>query len=679
MATKQLNRVIDTLRKAALPQEGTGLRDGQLLESYIHSREEAAFAALVHRHGPMVWGVCRRVLDNHQDAEDAFQATFLVLVRKAATVTPKESVANWLYGVAHQTAIKARATTARRRGREKQVTAMPEPALEQQQLWNDMHALLDQELSCLPDKYRAVIVLCDLQGKTRGEAARQLKVPEGTVASRLATARTKLAKRLARHGLPVSGAALAAALAQNVALESLPLSVASNTIKAASLFAAGPAAATGILSVQAVALAEGVLKAMLLTKLKFMATVLLVASVLGAGVVAHTQQLQADKPSDRIVKQESKPAGQPAKKRPFTIDKINPKMLRQLGKRFDVAVVGRTDGHVSGTDLYFYDSAIETAAVHAGVVNKGEKAIITVTVVKCPKSGIGSTQHGVKSLPWDGARPDDTALLLQRRPNKIADKAPVEKPVANNLEQPEPVKEKEEAKELPTHVSGIAKAVDAQTNTITVSYRGGEATFRVAKDADINIDGKRGELAKLPAGVSVNLRQFVDAKTTRSVLAEGRWFSGVVKTVDAVNNTITFGDKAQDGAAGKTFNVPKDLPISIDNKAGKLAGIPSGASANLQLFADQTTVRSLSVEGRQVNGVVKAVDVKNRTITIDDATYPVAADAQIGIDHKPGKLEDLPAGANVGLNLRVDQKTVLRVSATGSSDFDHHGYRRPAQ
>src|SRR5260370_4362083 len=101
MATKQLNRVIDTLRKAALPQEGTGLRDGQLLESYIHSREEAAFAALVHRHGPMVWGVCRRALDNHQDAEDAFQATFLVLVRKAATFTPKASLDNWLSGV-HQ-------------------------------------------------------------------------------------------------------------------------------------------------------------------------------------------------------------------------------------------------------------------------------------------------------------------------------------------------------------------------------------------------------------------------------------------------------------------------------------------------------------------------------------------------------------------------------------------------
>src|SRR5438445_6975091 len=106
MATSELHRVLQGLRGATLPSDGTDLTDGQLLQSYVRSREEAAFAALVRRHGPMVWGVCRRILGNHQDAEDAFQATFLVLVRKAASVV---SVANWLYGVAHQTALKARA------------------------------------------------------------------------------------------------------------------------------------------------------------------------------------------------------------------------------------------------------------------------------------------------------------------------------------------------------------------------------------------------------------------------------------------------------------------------------------------------------------------------------------------------------------------------------------------
>src|SRR5262245_28868898 len=128
MMTTQLSGVIQTLRRAGLRREEAERNDGQLLERYVRRRDETAFAALVQRHGPMVWGVCRRVLRGHQDAEDAFQATFLVLARKAGSVSPRDLVANWLYGVARQTALKARATCAKRGAREKQVIAMPEPA-----------------------------------------------------------------------------------------------------------------------------------------------------------------------------------------------------------------------------------------------------------------------------------------------------------------------------------------------------------------------------------------------------------------------------------------------------------------------------------------------------------------------------------------------------------------------
>ena len=186
MANSLMSEVISHLHRAVRLRDGTGLTDGQLLEAYISRGEVAALAALVQRHGPMVWGVCRRVLRNHHDAEDAFQATFLVLVRKAASVVPREMVGNWLYGVDHQTALKARATTAKRRARERQVTEMSEPAVTEPALWDDLQPLLDQELSRLPDKYRVAIVLCDLEGKTRKETARQLGCPEGTLAARLA-------------------------------------------------------------------------------------------------------------------------------------------------------------------------------------------------------------------------------------------------------------------------------------------------------------------------------------------------------------------------------------------------------------------------------------------------------------------------------------------------------------
>jgi RNA polymerase sigma factor (sigma-70 family) len=296
MATSQMSWVIQHLRRTVLLRDGAGLTDGQLLDDYISRRDEPALAALVHRHGPMVWGVCRRVLRNCHDAEDAFQATFLVFVRKAASIATRELVGNWLYGVAHQTALKARATAARRKERERQVTDMPEPAVTEQGQWHDLQPLLDEELSRLPDKYRSVLVLCDLEGKTRKEVAHQLDCPQGTVAGRLSRARVMLAKRLAQRGVVLSGGALAAVLSQNVASASVPPSVVSSTIKAANAFAAGQAAASGVISAKAVALTRGVLKTMLLTKLKIATAVLLVLSLAGLGVGNRMADAYAQNP-----------------------------------------------------------------------------------------------------------------------------------------------------------------------------------------------------------------------------------------------------------------------------------------------------------------------------------------------------------------------------------------------
>jgi RNA polymerase sigma factor (sigma-70 family) len=298
MPTSPTTRVLAQLRSAALLRDDVALGDGELLSCFVERRDEAAFDALVHRHGGMVWGVCRRLLSHH-DAEDAFQATFLVLVRKAASVVPRAMVGNFLYGVAHQAALQARRAIARRRAREVQVTVMPDTEAVQQDQWSDVQPLLDQELSRLPDNYRAVIVLCDLEGRTRKEAARQLGVPEGTVAGRLARARALLAKRLA-----LSGGALAAVFAQNVGLASVPDSVVLSTIRAASLFAVGQVAA-GPVSVKAVALTQGVLKTMMMSKLKAVIVVALLAAVaLGGGVIFHkvaeAQTGQLEKRADPV-------------------------------------------------------------------------------------------------------------------------------------------------------------------------------------------------------------------------------------------------------------------------------------------------------------------------------------------------------------------------------------------
>lgn len=305
MATR-MSEVVQYLRQTLLQQDGAGLTDGQLLGRFIEHRDEAAAAALVRRHGPMVWGVCRRVLGNHHDAEDAFQATFLVLVRRAAAVVPREMVGNWLYGVAHQTALKAKATLAKRRTREKQVAALPEIEVEPHHLQRELRVVLDQELSRLPDKYRVAIVLCDLEGKTRTEAARQLGVPPGTLAARLTRGRALLAKRLTRHGLAISGGTMAAALAEQAAAACQPAAVVSSTIKAVTSVAAGQAASMGMISAQVAALTEGMAKAMFLSKIKIAVGMVLALTVsIGGGLVYKTQ---AGGPADDAPRVEQKKA-----------------------------------------------------------------------------------------------------------------------------------------------------------------------------------------------------------------------------------------------------------------------------------------------------------------------------------------------------------------------------------
>jgi RNA polymerase sigma factor (sigma-70 family) len=302
------SQVVRQLRKTLL-QDGAGLTDGQFLGRFVEQQDEAGFAALVRRHGPMVWGVCRRLL-NHHDAEDAFQATFLVLVRRAASVVPREMVGNWLYGVAHQTALHARRKATRRGTRERQVAEMPEPAAEHD-LWSDLGPLLDRELSRLPDKYRSVVVLCDLEGKSRKEVARQLGCPEGTVAGRLARARAMLARRLAQRGVALSVGALAAALSREAAA-GVPASAVSTTIRAATILAAGPAA--GAVSAKVAALTEGVLKTMLLSKLKNVAAALLVVLLLTVGAAALISRTPAaDQPEKgKAVKKDDREAAPPA-------------------------------------------------------------------------------------------------------------------------------------------------------------------------------------------------------------------------------------------------------------------------------------------------------------------------------------------------------------------------------
>jgi RNA polymerase sigma factor (sigma-70 family) len=339
MSDGRLSGVLRHLSDAALLRDGAP-SDGWLLERYLGNRDEPAFEALVRRHGPMVLGVCRRVLGDCHEAEDAFQATFLALVRKAASIGSRELVGNWLYGVAYRTALYSRRTASRRRAVEKQVGQMPERKVVEPEPLPDLRPLLDRELSRLPEVYRIPMVLCDLGGKTRQEVARQLGVPEGTVSSRLARGRELLRKRLTRQGMALTGAALVLGLTE-AASAAVPPALLRSTVRAGVSVAAGRAAAA--VSAPVAFLLRAVLREMVVAKFKAAAVLLLAASlvVLAAGLIVR-QALPQNSPSDTL-------AAAPA---PLPVEDHWPSFVQVAGSELDRTLSLHDFVNLNGT-LYF--------------------------------------------------------------------------------------------------------------------------------------------------------------------------------------------------------------------------------------------------------------------------------------------------------------------------------------
>lgn len=309
MADTRLPGIIEHLRSAVATRDSPGVADAQLLERFAVERDEAAFELLVWRHSKMVLGTCRRVLRDAHEAEDAFQACFLVLARRAGSIGRRESVAGWLHKVALRLALAARAGRAKREAREQSLAGRApgvgpaDPALEAEQ--QEARLVIDDEVGRLPDKFRVPFVLCCLEGRSSAEVARELGCPLGTVDSRLARARERLCERLSRRGVALSAGLFAALLAGG----SAPGTLVASTAKAA-LASAPQALAAGLISTNVAALTEGVLRAMWMTKLKAVSGVVLAVALAGAGAGAFTYGVVADGPPAAVgAKEESKIAG----------------------------------------------------------------------------------------------------------------------------------------------------------------------------------------------------------------------------------------------------------------------------------------------------------------------------------------------------------------------------------
>src|SRR5262245_51293467 len=282
MPASQLQGIINHLRRTVGARGLREVPDAELLKRFTADRDEAAFELLVWRHGKMVLNVCRRVCRDGHDAEDAFQATFLALVRKASSISKHEAVSSWLYKVAYRAAHASRARSARQTGRFRHgddldsIPGSSDP--ESTAAWREIRGLIDDEVLRLPEKYRLAFVLCHLEGHSNADAARELGCAVGTVESRLTRARQRLRSGLARRGVTLSAGLSAALVFENAASASVSAELVLVTVKAATFAMAGPVAA-GLISARVAVLTEGVLRTMGISKLKTAAAILLAVGI----------------------------------------------------------------------------------------------------------------------------------------------------------------------------------------------------------------------------------------------------------------------------------------------------------------------------------------------------------------------------------------------------------------
>ncbi|MBI1830429.1 MAG: sigma-70 family RNA polymerase sigma factor [Planctomycetes bacterium] len=497
--------------------------DGDLVGQFIESKDEAAFAELVRRHARMVLGVCQRVLDNPHDAEDCFQAAFMVLVRKAATIKPRDMVGNWLYGVAYRTALEARKMTARRRIREKKKSEMPRHEAEPD-LWEDLRPILDQELSRLPDKYRAVLIACDVEGRTRREVAEAFDLPEGTIASRLSRGRDMLAKRLKRRKMIITASMVAVLLAERASATCVSLPLVESTLDAAALLAAGKPI-DGVVRASVPVLMNAVVKTMLWAKLTLGSAALVILTILGIAFSVILPPVNAqrhdDLPKTPDVKKEK-----PARVRDCIVCRVDLEQGTIQASRsgedgvalYELDVTEATTILINGKDAPLAELSVG-AVVHIdfSTTGVGRGRILRIETAGETYAGVIATANdGTVTIEANENQARETftfdrqaEVFVDGKKCKPSDLKPK---MRVSLQKPAGKPMVVSASAVGPKRSGIVKAIDPKKRTISV---GGE-TVSVSEDAKIIVGGKTRTLHDVQVGAAVTIQ--MSAHSERSFI-----------------------------------------------------------------------------------------------------------------------------------------------------------------
>ncbi|HJZ57135.1 MAG TPA: sigma-70 family RNA polymerase sigma factor [Gemmataceae bacterium] len=710
MATAQLGavgRVIDQVRGRVTPDHG----DGELLHRYNRDRDEDSFTLLVRRHGPMVLGVCRRVLRDPHAAEDAFQATFLVLAKKADTVRPPGVLGPWLYGVAYRTALKARGREFRRQSVEREYArqASREMSVPQSDAATELAPLIDEQLNALPEKYRQPLVLCAVQGLGKSEAARRLGLPEGTVSSRLARAREMLRERLARRGVIVPATALAAFLIPG----SLRAAVPPSAVTAAAEVAAGLAP----ISPTVLILSHEVLQAMTLVKWKLLGAVAVAVALTGGGFGVYVAQADDKKPADKpaVTKPDAekpvKPGTKPDAEKPTTTkpDPDKPATTKPDPEKPDKPAAVKPDQ--PKPDKPKPDPEKPTTIKPKPEPDKptttkpdGEKPKPKPEPDKPkPEGQKPATKQGGKIT---GVNPTErTITILQKRDNGVIEEFVKLAPDAKVFIDGKPAALKDvpkgamatfvaagkegtaaEITELRVsgpNVTGVVVKAEASGLTLDIPGKEGNTTkvFKLAPDVRVQIGGgKDTKPTDLKPGDKVVVTLTADESAALVITGAkpdgektpGK-FGGKIVGVDPAARTITLMGKGEGGAKEIVVKLTPDAKVLVDGKETKLADVPKGATAAFIITPakDGTPLQASEVviAGPTVVGTVKQLDATTITVTAKtDRVIQLLPTTKVLIGGKDAKPADIKVGDKVAVTLSTDESAAILISDGAKGD-----------
>lgn len=615
--------------------------DGELLSRYRKGRDQDAFGALVRRHGPMVFGVCKRVLRDPHAADDAFQATFLVLAKRADRVHPPDRLGPWLYGVAYRTAMKARGRAFRRQQVEQAyATEAANRSLAPSDELADLRPLIDEQLNALPEKYRAPLVLCGVQGLNKAAAATCLGLPEGTVSSRLARAREMLRDRLTRRGVVVPATVLGTLLTADALRAAVPSALTA---------AAAEVGASALVSPTVFTLSHEVLRSMTLFKLKVMCAVAMAVGLTGGGFGLYAIRADEKKP----VPQGEKPAAQPAKpavkpapdgeKPKPAPDGAKPKPEKPAGAKFG--------GKVASVD------AKENTIVLA---IKGDGGVVEKLFPVAPDAKVFIDNKGAKLTDV----PKNSTAAFVAAPTKEG-----KLPVITELRVTGSV------------ISGTIKEVSA--TDLALENEKKPQAFKVSADTKVTVNGKDARATDLKAGDKVLITLKADESAALLVVAGAKVpdgekpgvknpkFGGKVADVDAATRIVMLAGKG-DGGKQITVKLTADAKIVVDGVEKKIGDIPKGAFAVFNLVAAKDgqprEANEIVVAGSTFTGLIKQIDTTSITIGTEknDRVVKLAAGGKVLVGEKEGKLADLQVGDKVTVTLTSDESAAVRIQGGGA-------------